>query len=183
MDIDGAAHLWAIGYDDIQGASQSREVIRKLAWNTPDVAKYLVLEDVAVVVRNADGTYTIDHEPLSAIANISSLTAVGFLAGAVVAAPLTGATVGALIGSIGSAIAAAAKRLSPDFIKEAEQLMKPESSILFVLDHQGDLDVILSSIRGLGGTVLKTNVGPELARLIQSTLALKPAVSKELRNN
>ena len=33
------------------------------------------------------------------------------------------------------------------------------------------MDVILHAIRGLGGTVLKTNVGVERARLIQSTLA------------
>jgi hypothetical protein len=33
------------------------------------------------------------------------------------------------------------------------------------------MDVILHGIRGLGGTVLKTNVDMERARLIQSTLA------------
>jgi uncharacterized membrane protein len=32
------------------------------------------------------------------------------------------------------------------------------------------MDVILHAIRGLGGTVLKTNVDLERARLIQSTL-------------
>jgi len=40
-----------------------------------------------------------------------------------------------------------------------------------VLDSEGDMDVILHSIRGLGGTVLKTNVDLERAQLIQSTLA------------
>jgi uncharacterized membrane protein len=33
------------------------------------------------------------------------------------------------------------------------------------------MDVILHKIRGLGGTVLKTNVDTERAQLIQSTLA------------
>ena len=33
------------------------------------------------------------------------------------------------------------------------------------------MDVILHKLRGLGGTVLKTNVDMERARLIQSTLA------------
>jgi len=40
-----------------------------------------------------------------------------------------------------------------------------------VLDNEGDIDVILHGIRGLGGTVLKTNVDVERARLVQSTLA------------
>ena len=33
------------------------------------------------------------------------------------------------------------------------------------------MDVILHAIRGLGGTVLKTNVDVERAKLIQATLA------------
>jgi uncharacterized membrane protein len=51
--------------------------------------------------------------------------------------------------------------------------MKPGTSALFVLDEEEneDLDVTLHAIRGLGGTVLKTNVDLERAKLIQSTLA------------
>jgi uncharacterized membrane protein len=49
--------------------------------------------------------------------------------------------------------------------------MKPGTSAIFVLDDGGEMDVILHAIRGLGGTVLKTNVDVEHARLIQSTLA------------
>jgi uncharacterized membrane protein len=49
--------------------------------------------------------------------------------------------------------------------------MKPGTSALFVLDQAGNMTSILDGIRGLGGTVLKTNVDLERARLIQSTLA------------
>jgi uncharacterized membrane protein len=52
-----------------------------------------------------------------------------------------------------------------------ERLMKPGTSALFVLDEVGDMEMILDGIRGLGGTVLKTNVDLERAKLIQSTLA------------
>jgi len=41
-------------------------------------------------------------------------------------------------------------------------------------DDEGDMDLILHAIRGLGGTVLKTNVDVERARLIQSTIAAEP---------
>jgi len=51
--------------------------------------------------------------------------------------------------------------------------MKPGTSALFVLDEQGDMEVILHTIQGLGGTVLKTNVDLERAKLIQSTLAME----------
>ena len=49
--------------------------------------------------------------------------------------------------------------------------MKPGTSALFVLDRDRDMEVILHAIRGLGGTVLKTNVDVKRAELIQSTLA------------
>jgi hypothetical protein len=73
--MTSTAHLWAVGYDNTKGTAEAREVICNLAWNTGHVAKYLVLEDIAVVVRHADGTFMVDREPLSAIANISSFTA------------------------------------------------------------------------------------------------------------
>ena len=161
-----SSHLWAIGYDDIARADQVREEIIKLGWDTP----YLLLEDVAVVVRHPDGSFTFDREPFPPIGNILGCTAVGFLAGLVLAAPLAGAAVGAVLGGVGSATAISVG-IGDAFVREAERLMKPGTSALFVLDNEGDMDVILHKIRGLGGTVLKSNVDVERAKLIQSTLA------------
>lgn len=84
--------------------------------------------------------------------------------------PLTGATIGAVVGGAGTAASVSAG-IGDDFVREVVGLMKPGTSALFVLDSEGDMDVILHSIRGLGGTVLKTNVDLERAQLIQSTLA------------
>jgi uncharacterized membrane protein len=75
------------------------------------------------------------------------------------------------LGGAGTAASAASSGIGDNFIREVEELMKPGTSALFVLDYEGDMDVILSQIRGLGGTVLKTNVDLERAKLIQSTLA------------
>jgi uncharacterized membrane protein len=49
--------------------------------------------------------------------------------------------------------------------------MKPGSSAVFALDYEGDMETILHTIHGLGGTVLKTNVDRERAALIQSALS------------
>jgi uncharacterized membrane protein len=147
------AHLWAIGYDDMDRAAQVREEITRLAWDKHS----LILEDVAVVVRRLDGSFTFHPHPCPVAANILACTAVGFLAGLVLAAPLTGAAVGALLGGAGSA-AAAAVGISDSFVREVEDMMRPGTSALFLLDHEGDMDVILHAIRGLGGTVLETNV-------------------------
>jgi uncharacterized membrane protein len=87
-------HLWAIGYDDVERADQVRDEITRLAWDK----RYLILADIAVVARHAHGSFTLDREPFPAVSNILGCTAVGFIAGSVLAAPLRGALVGALVG-------------------------------------------------------------------------------------
>ena len=168
--MSATAHLWAIGYDDMARADQVRDEIIQLGWGAGKAGKYLVLQDIAVVVRHSDGTLTFDRKPWLGLANILACTGAGFLAGLVLAAPLTGATIGALLGSAGTAAATHAG-ISEDFIRDAEALMKPGTSAVFILDDSGDMEIILHKIQGLGGKVLKTNVNLERAKLIQSTLA------------
>ena len=166
-----SGNLWAIGYDDMGQANQIRDEIISLGWDK----HYLLLNDVAVVVRHPDGSFTLNREKFPAAANILGCSVVGFLAGLVVGVPITGATIGAMVGGTGSVAVLASAGIGEDFIKDVERLMKPGTSALFVLDDEGDMDVILHKIRGLGGTVLKTNVDVEHAKLIQSTLAAPSA--------
>ena len=166
-----SSHLWAVGYDDVKQASRMRDEIVRLG----RAQNYLLLDDVAVAVRHPDGSFTLERERLDAASNILGLSAVGFLAGLVLGVPFVGAAIGAAVAGAGTAAVIGSAGISGDFIKEVQALMKPGSSAIFVLDNEGDMDVILHGIRGLGGTVLKTNVDLERARLIQSTLAVSVA--------
>jgi len=163
MTISG--HLWAIGYDDMKRAAEVRDKIATLGWDK----HYLILQDMAVVVRHPDGSFTLDREAFPVASNVAGLTLVGLLAGLVLGVPLAGAAVGAMVGGVGTAMSAGVG-IQGEFVRDVERLMKPGTSALFVLDNEGDMDVILRGIRGLGGTVIKTNVDVERARLIQSTL-------------
>lgn len=166
------AHLWAIGYEDMEQAEQVRDQITRLGWDNGKAGKYIFLFDIAVVVRHPDGTFTFNRERFRSIPNILGCTAMGFLVGLVVAAPLTGRDGSRLLGAAGTAVARAEQLgISEDFIREVEGMMKPGSSALFVLDQEGDMEVILHTIRGLGGIMLRTNVNLERVKLIQSTLA------------
>ena len=84
---------------------------------------------------------------------------------------MTGAAIGAMLGGASTASATASAGISDEFVEEVQKLIEPGTSVLFVLDSEGDMDVILHAIRGLGGTVLRTNVDVARARLIQATLA------------
>jgi len=164
-------HLWAVGYDGMDRANQVREEIIRLGWDKND----LILQDVVVVVRHLDGSLTVDRQQFPAASNILGGSVVGFLAGLVLGVPLVGATIGAMVGGAGTGMVLMSAGIADDFVTEAQKLMRPGTSALFVLDSEGDMDAILHAIRGLGGTVLKTNVDMERARLIQSTLAAAPA--------
>jgi uncharacterized membrane protein len=157
-------HLWAVGYDDMGRAEQVRAEITRLGER-----HCLILLDTAVMVRYPDGCITLDGEPFVAATNVRGHGFAGFLAGlALGAPPLTCAAVGALLrGTAGSSDVG----IDEGFITEVERLMTPGTSALFVLDQEGDMDAILQGIRGLGGTVIKTNVDLERLKLIQSTLA------------
>src|SRR5205807_3520432 len=160
-------HLWAVGYADTKRASAVRDDSARLGWTRTS----LILEDVAVAVRLPDGSFTLERESFPAASNVLGWSAVGFLAGLVLGVPLVGAAIGAAVGGAGTTRVLISAGIGGDFVKEVQALMKPGTSAVFVLDSEGDMDVILHGIRGMGGTVLKTNVDVERARLIQSTLA------------
>jgi uncharacterized membrane protein len=163
-------HLWAIGYDDMGRAEQVRDEVTRLGER-----HCLILLDTAVVVRYPDGSVTLDGEPfVTATINIRGHTLASFLAGLALAAPpLTGAAVGTLLRDTGAS--AGDVGIDEGFVREVEGLMKPGSSALFVFDQEGDMEALLQGIRGLGGTVLKTTVDLERAKLIQSALGASAA--------
>jgi len=164
-DLIKTGHLWAVGYEDMDRAEQVHAEIAKLGER-----HCLILLDTAVAVRYRDGCVTLDGERFVRAPHFGGHTIASFLAGLTLGAPpLTGAAVGALVGRRGGSAADAG--IYDRFVSEVERLMRPGTSALFVLDREGDMSAVLQSIRGLGGTVLKTNVDLERAKLIQTTLA------------
>src|SRR5262245_32637361 len=162
--VTKGAHLWAVGFDDIKRAEHVRAEIVKLG-----ETECLVVLDIAVAVRYADGIVTLNGEPFVSIHYSSGHSIARFLAGlALSAPPLTESAAGAVVRAAGGP--AANVGISDSFIEEVQVLMKPSTSALFVLDQEGEMHEILQGIRGLGGTILKANVDMERARLIQSTL-------------
>jgi uncharacterized membrane protein len=155
-----ASHLWAVAFDDVSRADRVCAEIIKLAER-----HCLILLDWTVAVRSIDGSFTVGGEPLfegswrGRLAKFLATLALG-------APPLTSAAVDLFTGGTPTADC-----IGDDFIREVKDVMQPGTSALFVVDKAEDLNAILDAIRGLGGTVLKTNVDLDRARLIQSVLA------------
>jgi uncharacterized membrane protein len=163
-------HLWAVGFDDTAGAAVLRDAVAELGREKHD----LILLDMAVAVCYGDGSFTVNGQPFYHATKVHGTLAHFLAALALGAPPLTGSAVCPLLATVG---AAPEIGINDSFIQEVRCLIKPGTSALFVLDEVGNMDAILGGIRGLGGTVLKTNVDLEQARLIQSALSAAAASS------
>src|SRR5262245_45757949 len=71
--MKSSRHLWAIGYESMERANHVRDEVTKLGRDK----HYLLLEDVAVVVRHPDGSFTLDREQFPAAPNILGCTLYG----------------------------------------------------------------------------------------------------------
>src|SRR5262245_22092030 len=111
-----SGHLWAVGYDGIDRAREVRDTITELGWTK----HYLALDDVAVVVRHADGSYDLARERFPAGSNVLGVTAVGVLAGLVLGFPLAGAAIGAMVGGTGGAFTSLTAGLSDEFVADVK---------------------------------------------------------------
>src|SRR5262245_18197696 len=132
--------LWAIGYDQIDRAAQMHDEVIRLG------AKHcLEVLNPSVVVRYTDGIVTLDGQRflghISHYRNTWRRILADFALGV---PPLTEAGVGALVGN--GRVASDDVGIDEAFISDVEELLKPGTSALFVLDQEGDMDALLQGI-------------------------------------
>lgn len=169
------ANLWAVGFDDAERAARLRDEIAWLGWDK----QYLNILNLSVAVRYPDGTLAVNGERYPILTSVVGHPLATCLAGlALGAPPMTGAAVTAVLSEFG--VYKAATGISDEFVRELAGLIRPGTSILFLLDDGGDLDAILPEIRGMGGTVLKTNVDLERAKRVQAALAASADATRPL---
>jgi uncharacterized membrane protein len=164
--MEETAHLWALGFDDMERAARVRDEIAGLADR-----HCLSLSDTAVAVRYADGSTTLDGEPVAAPVKLRGSGIAGWFAAlALGAPPLTPAAVSSVLRGAGCATSTLIRK-EEDFLRAVDGMLKPGTSALFVLGLMTDADKFLAGIRGLGGTVLKASVDVEAVKRIQSALS------------
>jgi uncharacterized membrane protein len=165
MPTAGDLNLWAVGYDDPARAKAVRAEIMRL-----EHLYGLHVHDAIVVTRLQNGSFALERDGQPATtAGVLSFGFLGFLIGLVVLEPLAGAALGAALGGL---TATSAKQLGIDdgFLDEVKQLIKPDTSALFLLTKTDNPDAVARHISGLGGTILKTTVSPDLAKRVQDSL-------------
>jgi uncharacterized membrane protein len=168
----GDLNLWALGYDDPTRAKEVRAEILRF-----ENIHGLHVIDAIAVTRLQDGSFTLQRDDApTTTTGILGFGFLGLLIGLVVLEPLAGAAIAATLGGF-SVVSAGRIGIDDGFLNEVKELIKPGTSALFLLTKTDNPEGVLYHIRGLGGTVLKTNVHADLAQQVQEALHATRAAS------
>jgi uncharacterized membrane protein len=124
-------------------------------------------EDTAIVERDPDGTARVKNEVSG---TTETATAVGALIGGIVTfvMPVAGMVLGA---AIGAAIGAALDRgVSPSFVDEVKETLRPGRSALFLVIRESEADATLAALRQYRGDVIQTTLPTEVEDALRAAL-------------
>lgn len=156
-------NLVAVLFDDELKAEEARLKLLKLQRNG-----FIELEDVVVVVKDAQGAvkYHQMHKLARKGGMAGSIT--GLIVGSILATPLLGVALGALTGAASGALHDVG--IENSFIEEFASKFKPGSSAVFVLVRKSDPEKVSEEFRAFGGKILVTSASLERAEAFQADL-------------
>ena len=155
--------LIVVLFDDEPKAEEVRANLLKLQRKG-----YVDLEDIVVVVKEADGK--VRHHQNNKMAKkggvVGSLT--GLIVGALMLHPLLGAVLGGVAGAITASLEGTG--IENNFIMDLAANFKPGSSALFTLVIKAQPEKVVENITGFGGKILVTSLSKEKAAELQTAL-------------
>jgi uncharacterized membrane protein len=124
-------------------------------------------EDTAIVERDPDGTAHVRNE-------VSGTTETATVIGAVIGGfvsfvfPLVGAAIGA---AVGATVGAALDRgVSPGFVDDVRETLRPGRSALFLVVRAADLDAAIAGLRPFRGDVIQTTLPTETEEALRTAI-------------
>lgn len=134
------SNLIVIVYDDAEGAGQMRETLASI-----EKLDRLSLDDSAVAVKDADGKVHVKNEMDRGV-KIGAVGggAIGLLIGSIFF-PFAGIILGVLGGGLVGKMANLG--IQKKFVQQVTDEMQPNSSALFVISREADIDLALAALR------------------------------------
>jgi uncharacterized membrane protein len=162
--------LIAIGYPDQTTADEAAAEARQLA-------RDLIIEPdaIAVIVRDKEGDFHVhtSHHPVGAGASWGMFW--GFLFGLLFFVPFFGLAIGAGLGAL---MGKASKiGLDREFEEQVRDMLKPDTSALFLMVEKVTPDKAVEALSKYGGTVLKSSLSKEGEKELQEALHGTPATA------
>jgi uncharacterized membrane protein len=139
--------------------------------------EYLIeLGDAVIAVRDPNGRIKLNQlfQPVKQGALSGALW--GSLIGLLFLNPLAGAALGAAGGALGGKLTDLG--INDDFMREAARTLQSGNAALFLLIRKMTTDKVLSALRGVGGTILRSSFDETREEALQAALAGAQAASK-----
>jgi uncharacterized membrane protein len=147
--------LIVMTFDNAEAAEKARGAIRKL-----QNEGLLSLEDAAVLRSDASGKVDVDNE-------LSRDVKIGAGLGALLGAVFTFffPFVGLVLGAAGGALVGASldRGVDQQFVEDVKESLKPNSSAIFLVIAQGDMNALRAALAPFGGKILQTTLDEGLA--------------------
>jgi uncharacterized membrane protein len=148
-------------YETKESAEGARQAVRQLQHQG-----LLTLEDAAVLTSDASGKVHVDNE-------LSRDLKIGAGVGAMIGLLLTfffpffglfmGAAGGALVG------ASLGRGVDKKFVEDVKHSLKPNSSALFLVVEQGDMNALRAALAPFHGEILQTTLDDETAAQLRGS--------------
>jgi uncharacterized membrane protein len=154
--------LIVVAFDHFGDARTAMAALRSL-----EKAGRISFEDTAIVERDPDGTAHVRNEVSG---TTETATAIGALIGGVVGFvfPLAGIALGAALGAlVGMSLD---RGVSPKFVDEVKETLRPGRSALFLVVRQSDADATLAALRAYKGDVIQTTLDSETEEALRQAL-------------
>jgi uncharacterized membrane protein len=157
--------LTVILFEDGVKAVEAREKLMDLQRQG-----YIDLDDVVVVVKEADGTvkYFQPRKKSKKGAAVSSIT--GFIVGSIFFSPLFGAALGAVTAAVSASLTDVDVGIDDQFMKDLARQFNPGCSALFTLVRKADPERVGEAFLGFGGKVLVNSMSKTREAAIQEIL-------------
>lgn len=154
--------LIVIVFDDVESADKVRQALRGGQAQT-----LLHVNDAAVIRKDSDGNVTTGNEVSGQMKwGVGIGAAAGLLVSFMfpVLGMLAGAGVGAVVASsLGNSV-------DKKFVEDVTNELKPGTSALFVVGSSDNMDAVRSVLEPYKGTLIHTNLGPEIEEQIKQAL-------------
>jgi uncharacterized membrane protein len=154
--------LIVITFDNPDEAHQLRLQLRDL-----EKQDAVQMEDAAVIMKDEHGKIHVVNETDKTVVKGA------FVGGALgLLVMFLFPVAGIALGAIGGALVAGAldKGVDKNFVKEVSEQLQPNSSALFILINEANVNATLATLRQHTGKVYQTNLSPELEESLHAAL-------------
>jgi len=158
------SNIVALLFEDIQGAENMYENV--LTWQEQGLIKVL---DAVIATRGVGSSIEVKQKNKKTGKYAASGGGIGLIAGLILGGPIGGLAVGATAGAISGHMKQ--QKLERHFVDDVVEGIRPETSILFLMTDEGDVEGLEAELRPHHAKVLSTTLSAEQEANLRNLLA------------